>query len=263
MQVTRDRQKSYANLKRKPMEFQFGDKVMLKVSPWKGVVRFGKRGKLNPRYVGPFKVLEKVGSVAYKLELPEELSEAMSRLSKFDGTLGEALSLHGNAKINSGRNIHTSSQRPHRRQVSRGLKFVIHIEEITISELRKKLEIVQKEKDGIQLNVDKFEHASKSLNKLIECQIDDNCKKGLGYENYNAVPPPYTGDFMPPTPDLTFTGLDEFVNEPVVENCKAMSSKEEPKVVRKYDDAPSIEEWVSDDEEEDVSSKPIFLRKFS
>ncbi|GJV80710.1 hypothetical protein Tco_1516580, partial [Tanacetum coccineum] len=54
--------------------FQVGDKVMLKFSPWKGVVRFGKRGKLNPRYVGPFKVLEKVGSVAYKLELPEELS---------------------------------------------------------------------------------------------------------------------------------------------------------------------------------------------
>ncbi|GJY02880.1 putative reverse transcriptase domain-containing protein [Tanacetum coccineum] len=74
MQAARDRQKSYANLKRKPMEFQVGDKVMLKVSPWKGVVRFGKRGKLNPRYVGPFKVLEKVGEVAYKLELPEELS---------------------------------------------------------------------------------------------------------------------------------------------------------------------------------------------
>ncbi|GKE22377.1 putative reverse transcriptase domain-containing protein [Tanacetum coccineum] len=74
MQVAHDRQKSYADLKRKPMEFQVGDKVMLKVSPWKGVVRFGKRGKLNPRYVGPFKVLEKVGSVAYKLELPEELS---------------------------------------------------------------------------------------------------------------------------------------------------------------------------------------------
>ncbi|GJR09002.1 putative reverse transcriptase domain-containing protein [Tanacetum coccineum] len=69
-----DRQKSYADLKRKPMEFQVGDKVMLKVSPWKGVVRFGKRGKLNPRYVGPFKVIERVGEVAYKLELPEELS---------------------------------------------------------------------------------------------------------------------------------------------------------------------------------------------
>ncbi|GKD51951.1 putative reverse transcriptase domain-containing protein [Tanacetum coccineum] len=74
IQVARDRQKSYADLKRKPMEFQVGDKVMLKVSPWKWVVRFGKQGKLNPRYVGPFKVLEKVGSVAYKLELPEELS---------------------------------------------------------------------------------------------------------------------------------------------------------------------------------------------
>ncbi|GKB19587.1 putative reverse transcriptase domain-containing protein [Tanacetum coccineum] len=74
MQAARDRQKSYADLKRKPMEFQVGDKVMLKVLPWKGVVRFGKRGKLNPRYVGPFKVLEKVGEVSYKLELPEELS---------------------------------------------------------------------------------------------------------------------------------------------------------------------------------------------
>ncbi|GJZ41343.1 hypothetical protein Tco_0588229 [Tanacetum coccineum] len=74
MQAARDRQKSYADLKRKPMEFQVGDKVMLKVSPWKGVVRFGKWGKLNPRYVGPFKVLEKVGSISYKLELPQEPS---------------------------------------------------------------------------------------------------------------------------------------------------------------------------------------------
>ncbi|GKE30583.1 putative reverse transcriptase domain-containing protein, partial [Tanacetum coccineum] len=74
MQAARDRQKSYADLKRKPTEFQIGDKVMLKVSPWKGVVRFGKRGKLNPMYVRQFKVLEKVGSVAYKLELPKELS---------------------------------------------------------------------------------------------------------------------------------------------------------------------------------------------
>ncbi|GKA57923.1 hypothetical protein Tco_0757111 [Tanacetum coccineum] len=74
MQAARDRQKSYTDLKRKPMDFQVRDKVMLKILPWKGVVRFGKRGKLNPMYVGPFKVLEKVGSVAYNLELPEDLS---------------------------------------------------------------------------------------------------------------------------------------------------------------------------------------------
>nr|GEV99367.1 hypothetical protein [Tanacetum cinerariifolium] len=71
-----------------------------------------------------------------------------------------------------------------------------------------------------------------------DLEIVDNCKKGLGYENYNAVPPPYTGNCMPLTPDMYFTGLDEFVNKHVVENCKAMSSEEEPKVVRKYDDAP-------------------------
>ncbi|GKF86058.1 hypothetical protein Tco_0253885, partial [Tanacetum coccineum] len=64
---------------RKPMEFQVEDKVMLKVSPWKGVVRFDKRGKLNPRYVGPFKVLKKIGSVAYKLELPQELSRNLKK----------------------------------------------------------------------------------------------------------------------------------------------------------------------------------------
>ncbi|GKA32318.1 putative reverse transcriptase domain-containing protein [Tanacetum coccineum] len=74
IQAAQNRQKSYADLKRKSMEFEVGDRLMLKVSPWKGVVRFGKQGKLNPRYVGPFKVLAKVGKVAYRLELPEELS---------------------------------------------------------------------------------------------------------------------------------------------------------------------------------------------
>ncbi|GKF02488.1 hypothetical protein Tco_0029411 [Tanacetum coccineum] len=106
----------------------------------------------------------------------------------------------------------------------KGLKFEIHVGEITIRELRKKLEKFQKEKDGIQLNVDKFEHASKSLNKLIECQIVDNCKKGLGYENYNAVPPPYTGNFMPPTPDLSFTSLDEFVETDIREKDEKSST---------------------------------------
>nr|GEU34368.1 putative reverse transcriptase domain-containing protein [Tanacetum cinerariifolium] len=93
MQAAHDRLKSYADLKRKPMEIQVRDKVMLKVSPWKGVVRFAKRGKLNP-------------------------SEAKSHYPRFDGTPSEVLSLRGNARINSGRNTHISSQRPHRRQVS-------------------------------------------------------------------------------------------------------------------------------------------------
>nr|GEV66943.1 hypothetical protein [Tanacetum cinerariifolium] len=87
--------------------------------------------------------------------------------------------------------------------------------------------------------------------------IVDNCKKGLGYENYNAVPPPYIGNFIPPTPDLSFTGLDEFFNKPVVENCKAKSSEEETKVVRKNDDALIIKEWVSNNEEENVSQPKI------
>nr|GEV79462.1 putative reverse transcriptase domain-containing protein [Tanacetum cinerariifolium] len=74
IQAAQDRQKNYADRKRKPMEFEVGDRIMLKVSPWKGVVRFIKQGKLNPRYIGSFKVLAKVGDVAYRLELPQELS---------------------------------------------------------------------------------------------------------------------------------------------------------------------------------------------
>ena len=71
--AARSRQKSYADKRRKPLEFEVGDMVLLKVSPWKGVVRFGKKGKLAPRFVGPFKIIQRVGKVAYKLELPREL----------------------------------------------------------------------------------------------------------------------------------------------------------------------------------------------
>ncbi|GJX98694.1 putative reverse transcriptase domain-containing protein [Tanacetum coccineum] len=78
LQASRDRKRSYADKIHKPLEFQVGDKVMLKVSPWKGVIHFGKRGKLNPRYIGPFKILAKVGTVAYRLELPEKLSRIHS-----------------------------------------------------------------------------------------------------------------------------------------------------------------------------------------
>ncbi|GJW09138.1 putative reverse transcriptase domain-containing protein [Tanacetum coccineum] len=66
--------KSYADKRRKPLKFSLGDYVLLKVSPWKGVVRFGKKGKLKPRFVRPFEIIEKVGPVAYRLDLPEELN---------------------------------------------------------------------------------------------------------------------------------------------------------------------------------------------
>ncbi|GKE14204.1 putative reverse transcriptase domain-containing protein, partial [Tanacetum coccineum] len=76
--AARDRKKSYADKRRKPLDFPVGDKVMLKVSPWKGVIYFGKWGKLNPRYIGSFKILPKVRTVAYRLELPEQLSRVHS-----------------------------------------------------------------------------------------------------------------------------------------------------------------------------------------
>ncbi|GJT90838.1 putative reverse transcriptase domain-containing protein [Tanacetum coccineum] len=74
LKAARDRHKSYVEKRRKPLEFSIGDYVLLKVSPWKGVVRFGKKGKLAPRFVGPFEIIEKVGPVAYRLDLPEELN---------------------------------------------------------------------------------------------------------------------------------------------------------------------------------------------
>nr|GEW46771.1 putative reverse transcriptase domain-containing protein [Tanacetum cinerariifolium] len=124
-------------------------------------------------------------------------------------------------------------------------------------ELWRNLDLAQKVKDNIQLTIEKLENASKSLNKLIDCQIVDNCKKGLGYENYNVVPPPYIGNFMPPKLDLSFTRLDEFANKSVVKNSKAESSQEKPKEVRKNTDALIIKEWVLDDEEEEVTQPKI------
>ncbi|GJU01849.1 ribonuclease H-like domain-containing protein [Tanacetum coccineum] len=142
---------------------------------------------------------------------------------------------------------------------SKVLKFEIECKDIAIRELRKKLEIAQKEKDGIQFNVEKFENSSKSLNKLIESQIVDNYKKGLGY---NAVPPPFTRNFLPSKRDLSFTGLEEFTSEPVVinpvvENSEAKASEAKSKSVRTNNGALIIKNWVSNSEEEDVPQAKI------
>ncbi|GJS63473.1 putative ribonuclease H-like domain-containing protein [Tanacetum coccineum] len=97
-----------------------------------------------------------------------------------------------------------------------------------------------------------------------DIKIVDKCKTGLGY---NAVPPPYTGNFMPPKPDLSFSGLEEFVNEPIVSEptvkklvvvtSETKASEAKPKAVRKKNSAPIIEDWVSDSEEENVSQTKI------
>ncbi|GJZ49888.1 putative ribonuclease H-like domain-containing protein [Tanacetum coccineum] len=122
------------------------------------------------------------------------------------------------------------------------LKRDILIKDSKISQLKKKLESVTKEKDCIQLNVNKLENASKSLEKLLECQITDKCKKGLGFESYNVVPPPHTGRFVPPKLDLSYTGLEEFV-EPTLKSYEAVP----------YDDEDEIE---SQPKEEVKTDKP-------
>ncbi|GJU13234.1 ribonuclease H-like domain-containing protein [Tanacetum coccineum] len=124
------------------------------------------------------------------------------------------------------------------------LKHKIHLREVAITERRRKLNLAQKQKDEIQLTVENFENSSNSLSKLIDYQIVDKCKTSFGY---NAVPPPYTGNFIPPKPDLSFSGLED----------EAKTSKAKPKVVRKNNGAPIIEDWVSDSEEEDVPQAKI------
>nr|GEZ88312.1 copia protein [Tanacetum cinerariifolium] len=118
-----------------------------------------------------------------------------------------------------------------------------------------------------QLTIENFENSSKSLSKLIDYQIVDKCKIGLGY---NAVPPPYTGNFMPPKLDLSFSGLKEFMNKPivsepivkksVVKTSKAKDSTDKSKVVRKNFGPPLIEDWISNSEDE-AESKPKIEKK--
>ncbi|GKD69947.1 hypothetical protein Tco_1324037, partial [Tanacetum coccineum] len=129
------------------------------------------------------------------------------------------------------------------------LKCENYLKEVAITELRRKLELAQKQKDEIQLTTEKYENSSKSLSKLIDCQIVDKCKTSLGY---NVVPPPYKGKFFPPKHDLSFSGIEEFLNEPivseptvkkhVVETSEAKASADKPKVVRKNNGAPIIED---------------------
>ncbi|GJU38823.1 putative ribonuclease H-like domain-containing protein [Tanacetum coccineum] len=133
------------------------------------------------------------------------------------------------------------------------LKHEIYLRDLDLTELKRKLELATKEKDEVQLTIQKFENSSKSLSKLLDRQIMDKCKIGLGY---NVVPPPYTGNFMPPKSDLVYPSLDDFVevNESISESVveKPTVETNEPKNARKENGAPIIEDWVSKSEEEDV-----------
>nr|GEZ39015.1 hypothetical protein [Tanacetum cinerariifolium] len=122
------------------------------------------------------------------------------------------------------------------------------------NQLQRRLDLAETKKEGIQLTVNKLENASKSLNKIIECQIVDNCKKGLGY---NAVPPSHIGLFPPPKSNLSSIGLEELFKEPKTEKSKYKSNDVEPESVRKGSDALIIKDWVSDDEEEKVERKEL------
>lgn len=96
IKVSQDRQKSYADLKRRDEEYEVGEMVLLKISPMKGVMRFGKKGKLSPKYIGPYKILDKVGKVAYRLDLPNELSKVhnvfhVSQLRRYNPDVSHVL----------------------------------------------------------------------------------------------------------------------------------------------------------------------------
>nr|GEW12993.1 putative ribonuclease H-like domain-containing protein [Tanacetum cinerariifolium] len=145
------------------------------------------------------------------------------------------------------------------------LKREIYLKEVAITKLRWKLDVAQKQKDEIQLTVENFENSSKSLSELLDSQIVDKCKAGLGY---NVVPPPYTGNFMPLKPNLF--GLKGFVTKPivseptvkrhVVETGDDKYSTYKPKVVRKNNEAPLIKDWILDSKDES-ESKPKIEKK--
>ncbi|GJT17705.1 ribonuclease H-like domain-containing protein [Tanacetum coccineum] len=138
------------------------------------------------------------------------------------------------------------------------LKHKIYLRDLDIIELKRKLELATKQKDEVQLIVQKFENSSKNLSKLLDRQIMDKCKTRLGY---NAVPPPYTRNFMPPKSNLVYPSLDDFVevnksvSESVVE--KPIVETNEPKTARKENEAPIIEDWVSDSDEENAPKVKI------
>ncbi|GKB26121.1 hypothetical protein Tco_0865522 [Tanacetum coccineum] len=138
------------------------------------------------------------------------------------------------------------------------LKRDISYKDSEISVLKSELEKLKQEKEINQLKIEKFDNASKSLEKLIGSQIPDKTRKGLGFVSYNAVPPPPTGLFSPPTLDLSYSGLEEF-QQPEFEGYGPKTSKSVSEntsnEVRESPNASLVEELVSNDK---LEKKTVF-----
>ncbi|GJZ82164.1 ribonuclease H-like domain-containing protein [Tanacetum coccineum] len=156
------------------------------------------------------------------------------------------------------------------------LKYDCPMKDISIKDLKNQLEEALKEKDDLKLKLEKFEESSKNLTKLINSQISAKDKAGLVNdrfktgEGFHAVPPPYTGNYMPSRPDLSFAGLDDYVYKTKVSETITTASKtskdslEKPKIVRPS--APIIEDWDTDSDNDSVfrpktdQTKPKFTK---
>ncbi|GJU06248.1 putative reverse transcriptase domain-containing protein [Tanacetum coccineum] len=256
LKVARDRQKSYADNRRKPLEFEVEDQVLLKVSPWKGVIRFGKKGKLAPRYVGPFEILERIGPVGYRLRLPEELRSAHDTF--------HVLNLK---KCLAAANLHVPLDEI---KVDKTLHFVEEPVEIMDREVKSlkcsKIPIIKvhwNSKRGLRSD----EYAYSVVVMVPWDQMGEHLEESkvrkLGYldqiRDIIQFPLPLTGNFIPRKPDLTF--IDEIVesenldvttvvtpsNDKTVEN-KGVSNTVESNAVRMNNtSAPIIEDWNSHD----------------
>nr|GEV64353.1 reverse transcriptase domain-containing protein [Tanacetum cinerariifolium] len=226
----------------------------------------GKHGKLSPCYIGPFKILTRVGHVAYTLELPKELKEIHStfhvtNLKKCLAAV-DVVILIDEIQIND--KLHKIEEpvevvdreiygaRPYTylsiillsRVTKKSSKKIRseskkHFNDVHSNEHQLTFNSINDAKQLLKAVEKRFDQAKEGPNYALmayislslDSKIIDKCKKGLGYESYNAVPPPYTANFMPPKPDLSYTGLDEFANKLVDENVENKSSEKEPKPV--------------------------------